>query len=339
MQTATVGRTGVQVTRLGFGCAPIGDLFVQVGAGNAQQVLQAAWDAGIRYFDTSPFYGHGKSEHRLGEFLRQWPRDQFVVSTKVGRVLRATTNRTLLDEEYWSAPLPFTLHFDYSYDGIMRSYEDSLQRLGLGSVDLLVIHDLDLLFHHRQQRVNALLQELATSGWRALEQLRSTGTIRGVGAGINDVGLIPRFLDLIELDFFLVAQDYNLLDHNVLDDDFPRCEAAGVAIVIGALFASGILATGDGHGATYRYAAPPPDVLQRVQAMEAVCGRHGVELATAALQFPLAHPLVATAIPGATRPEYVTGNVQRLQTRVPAELWVELKAEGLLRADAPVPSG
>ena len=336
METAKVGRTGVPVTSLGFGCAPIGDLFVEVGETSARQVLQAAWDAGIRYFDTSPFYGHGKSEHRLGEFLRERPRDRFTVSTKVGRVLRPTGDRSRLSEEFWQKPLPFTLHFDYSYDGIMRSYEDSLQRLGLGSVELLVIHDLDLLFHTRE-RMAALQIELATSGWRALEELRSSGAVRGVGAGINAVGLIPRFLDLLDLDFFLVAQDYNLLDHDVLDEDFPRCEAAGVAIIVGALFASGILATGGRDGATYRYAEPPPEVLQRVLAMEAVCGRHGVDLATAAVQFPLAHPLVAAAIPGATRPEYVTGNVQRLQTPVPADLWAELKAEGLLRADAPVP--
>ncbi len=336
METATVGRTGVQVTPLGFGCAPIGDLFVAVGESGARQVLQAAWDAGIRYYDTSPFYGHGKSEHRLGEFLRGLPRDRFTVSTKVGRVLRPTTDRSRLSQEYWHQPLPFTLHFDYTYDGIMRSYEDSLQRLGLGSVELLVIHDLDLLFHP-PERMAALQIELATSGWRALEELRSSGAVRGVGAGINSVGLIPRFLDLLDLDFFLVAQDYNLLDHDVLDQDFPRCEAAGVAIIVGALFASGILATGGRGGATYRYAEPPPEVLQRVQAMEAVCRRHGVDLATAAVQFPLAHPLVAAAIPGATRPEYVTGNVQRLQTPVPADLWAELKSEGLLRPDAPVP--
>ena len=336
METATVGRTGVPVTPLGVGCAPIGDLFVEVGETSARQVLQAAWDAGIRYFDTSPFYGHGKSEHRLGEFLRGRRRDQFTVSTKVGRVLRPTADRSRLSEEFWQQPLPFTLHFDYSYDGIMRSYEDSLQRLGLGSVELLVIHDLDLLFHP-PERMAALQIELATSGWRALEELRSSGAVRGLGAGINAVGLIPRFLDLLDLDFFLVAQDYNLLDHDVLDEDFPRCEAAGVAIIVGALFASGILATGGRDGATYRYAPPPPEVLRRVQAMEAVCGRHGVDLATAAVQFPLAHPLVAAAIPGATRPEYVTGNLQRLQTPVPADLWAELKTERLLRADAPVP--
>ena len=337
MQAATLGRTGVELTRFGLGCAPLGDLLGNVSATTAREVIHSAWDAGIRYFDTSPFYGHGKSEHRLGEFLRGRPREQFAISTKVGRVLRPTTRPDLLDQQYWRDPLPFTLHFDYSYDGIMRSYDDSLQRLGLGSVDLLVIHDLDLLFHHSEQRVAALMQELATSGWRALDHLRSGGAISGVGAGINAVGLIPRFLDLVELDFFLVAQDYNLLDHDVLDHDFPRCAAAGVGIIVGALFASGILATAGRGGASYRYAAPPPEVMQRVEAMAAVCNRHGVDLATAAVQFPLAHPLVTAAIPGATRPEYVTANVQRLQTPIPAALWTELKSEGLLRADAPTP--
>ena len=337
MRAAILGRTGIELTRLGLGCAPIGDLLGSVSNATARDVMQCAWDAGIRYFDTSPFYGHGKSEHRLGEFLRGRPRDQFRVSTKVGRVLRPTTRPDLLDQQYWRDPLPFTLHFDYSYDGIMRSYEDSLQRLGLGSVDLLVIHDLDQMFHHSEQRIAALMQEVATSGWRALDQLRSSGAISGVGAGINFVGLIPRLLDLVELDFFLVAQDYNLLDHDVLDHDFPRCADAGVSIIVGALFASGILATGGRGNASYRYADPPPEVVQRVQAMAAVCNRHGVDLTTAALQFPLAHPLVTAAIPGAARPDYVTGNVQRRQTPIPADLWAELKSGGLLRPDAPVP--
>ena len=337
MQTATLGRTGVELTRLGLGCAPIGDLLGTVSESTAREVLGSAWDAGVRYYDTSPFYGHGKSEHRLGEFLRGRPREQFKVSTKVGRVLRPTTRPELLDQQYWRDPLPFTLHFDYSYDGIMRSYEDSLQRLGLASVDLLVIHDLDQMFHHSEHRIAALMQEMATSGWRALDQLRSSGAVSGVGAGINFVGLIPRFLDLMELDFFLVAQDYNLLDHDVLDHDFPRCAEAGVSIIIGALFASGILATEGRGNASYRYADPPPEVVQRVQAMAAVCNRHGVDLATAALQFPLAHPLVTAIIPGATRPEFVTGNAKRLQTPIPADLWSDLKSDGLLRPDAPVP--
>lgn len=336
METATLGRTGVPVTRLGLGCAPLGDLFAEVGEANARQVLQAAWDAGIRYFDTAPYYGHGKSEHRLGEFLRGRPREQFTVSTKVGRVLRPSADRSRLSNEYWPAPLPFTLHFDYSYDGIMRSYEDSLQRLGLGCVELLVIHDLDT-FTHPPERVAVLQYELAAGGWRALEELRAGGAVRGVGAGINEVGLIPRFLDLLDLDFFLVAQDYNLLDQGVLEEEFARCEAAGAAVIAGALFASGILATEGRGGASYRYAEPPPEVLRRVRSMAAICNRHGVDLATAALQFPLAHPLVVTAIPGAVRPEYVTANVQRLRTPIPAALWAELKAAGLLRADAPVP--
>lgn len=337
METATLGRTGVAVTRLGLGCAPLGDLFTEVGEANARQVLQAAWDAGIRYFDTAPLYGHGKSEHRLGEFLRGRPREQFAVSTKVGRLLRPAADRSRLNNnEQWPAPLPFTIHFDYSYDGIMRSYEDSLQRLGLGCVELLVIHDLDTVAHP-PERVKVLLYELAAGGWRALEELRAGGAVRGVGAGINELGLIPRFLDLLDLDFFLVAQDYNLLDHGVLAEEFARCEAAGAAIIVGALFASGILAAGGRGGASHRYAEPAPEVRQRVQSMAAICDRHGVDLATAALQFPLAHPLVAAAIPGAVRPEYVTGNVRRLRTPIPAELWAELKAAGLLRADAPVP--
>ena len=266
-------------------------------------MLDAAWDAGIRYFDTSPFYGHGKSEHRVGEFLRDKPRGELVVSTKVGRILVPTRDRSSLDESFYVNPLPFAIRFDYSYDGIMRSYEDSLQRLGLSHVELLYIHDLDLMFHETEARLQALFVELATSGWRALDQLRSSGQVRAVGAGINAMGLIPRFLDMVDLDMFSVAQDYNLLDHDTLDDELPRCAQQDVGVIVGAVFASGIFATAGGGGATYRYAPPPEDVLDRVRSMAAVCERHGADLATAALQFPLAHPLVVGAVPGATRAE------------------------------------
>ena len=301
-------------------------------------MLDAAWDAGIRYFDTSPFYGHGKSEHRVGEFLRDKPRGELVVSTKVGRILVPTRDRSSLDESFYVNPLPFAIRFDYSYDGIMRSYEDSLQRLGLSHVELLYIHDLDLMFHETEARLQALFVELATSGWRALDQLRSSGQVRAVGAGINAMGLIPRFLDMVDLDMFSVAQDYNLLDHDTLDDELPRCAQQDVGVIVGAVFASGILATAGGGGATYRYAPPPEDVLDRVRSMAAVCERHGADLATAALQFPLAHPLVVGAVPGATRAEYVRSNVERLQTRLPPQLWSDLKDDGLIRSDAPTPT-
>ena len=335
--TSNLGSTGVALTNLGFGGAPLGDLFEILSETQAQATLQGAWDAGLRYFDTAPFYGYGKSEHRFGHFLRQQPRNEFVLSTKIGRVLRATRDPDNFDKGMWAGGLPFDLYFDYSYDGIMRSYEDSLQRLSLNSVDLLLIHDLDHLFHVNDTRINAHMVQLGTSGWRALEELRSSGQIKGVGAGVNALGTIPRFLEMVDLDFFIVAMPYTLLDQDVLDAEFPQCEERGVGVVIGAVFASGILATGATENAYYAYAPAPPEVLEKTRRIQAVCDRHNVPLRAAALQFPLAHPIVAAAIPGGLMPEHVQSNVEIFEHPIPADLWSELKAEGLLREDAPTP--
>ena len=339
IERRTLGRTNAVVTKLGFGTAGIGDLTETLKEDVAQQTLQAAWDGGIRYYDTSPFYGHGKSEHRLGHFLRQQPRSEFVVSTKVGRVFRSqerTHPSRRIPADFVGA-LPFEFSFDYSYDGIMRSFEDSLQRLSLPSIDLLLIHDLDFRFHKTDALVTAYLSQLATSGWRALDELRRSGAIKGVGAGINEVGMIPRFLDLVDLDFFLVALYYNLLDQHVLEKDLPRCAEAGVGIIGGAIFASGILATGPVEGARYDYAPATPEIMEKTRRIEAVCRSHNTPLAAAAMQFPLAHPLFAAIIPGAIRPEQVAKNLQLLRHPIPAQLWADLKEQGLLAANAPTP--
>jgi D-threo-aldose 1-dehydrogenase len=338
IERRTLGETNVSVTKLGFGGAGIGDLTEVLKEDQAQQILQAAWDGGIRYYDTSPFYGHGKSEHRMGTFLRQQPRSEFVLATKVGRVFKAAPDAARRQPSQFVGGLPFDLAFDYSYDGIMRSYEDSLQRLSLPSIDFLLIHDLDFWFHKTEALVTAYLAQMATSGWRALEELRRSGAIKGVGAGINELGMMPRFLDLIDLDFFLVALSYNLLTQEVLDEELPRCAEAGVGIVGGAIFASGILATGAVNGASYNYAPASPEILEKTRRIEAVCARHNTPLAAAAMQFPLAHPLVATIIPGAIRPEQVEKNLQLLRHPIPAQLWIDLKDEGLLAANAPTSS-
>jgi D-threo-aldose 1-dehydrogenase len=337
IQTRPIGKTTAQVTQFGFGCAPLGDLFEAISEAQAQQTLQAAWDAGVRYFDTAPFYGYGKSEHRLGYFLRQQPRQDFLISTKVGRVLRAARNLAAFDKGSWADPLPFEFTVDFTYDGIMRSYEDSLQRLGLPSVDFLVIHDLDFYFHQTEARVRAYLNQLFTSGWRALDELRRSGAIQGVGAGINETGMIPRFLELVNLDFFLVAKGYNLLSQEMLEREFALCAERGISIVIGAVFASGILATGAVPGARYFYAPASEEMLAKTRRIEAICQRHGVPLPAAALQFLLAQPLVSAIIPGALTPEQVQTNVNLLQHPIPATFWADLKRDELVRADAPVP--
>ena len=332
-----LGRTGLEVTQLGLGGAGLGDLFDVLEDADANATLQAAWNAGIRYFDTSPWYGRGQSEHRFGRALYRRPRADYVLSTKVGRVFRAVHDAAHFEHGFWRGGLQFRHRFDYSYDGVMRSFEDSLQRLGLPRIDLLLIHDLDFSHHATEAKVTAYLTELHNGGCRALAELRQAGLIGGVGAGINEPGMIPRFLDLLDIDCFLVAMPYTLLDTDVLDSEFPRCVAAGVGFVIGAPFASGILATGAAPGARYRYADAPPEILSRVQRIEAVCARHTVPLSAAALQFPLGHPAVAAVIPGALMPDHVARNVAAFRHVIPADFWAELKHEGLLRPDAPVP--
>jgi D-threo-aldose 1-dehydrogenase len=310
-----VGSTDVEVTELGFGGASLGELFIAVPEQDALATIDAAWDAGIRYFDTAPWYGRGLSELRTGSGLRDHPRDEFALSTKVGRWLRPADGDEF-ERGPWVGGSPNEVVFDYTYDGIMRSVEQSRLRLGITRFDIAFIHDLDRLYFD-EATFAAHFDALATSGWKALEQLRSSGQVKAVGAGINALGLIPRFLDAMDVDAFLVAMPYTLLKQEVLDDEFPAAMARGVGFVIGAVFQSGILATGAVEGATYDYGPAPPDVMERVRRMEAVCERHGITLAAAALRFPLGHPGVAAVIPGA--------------------FWAELKHEGLLRSDAPVP--
>ncbi len=334
--TRLVGRTDVAVTQLGLGGASYGELFYKVPEQDAFGAIQAAWDGGIRYFDTAPWYGRGLSELRTGSGLRDHPRADYVLSTKIGRWLKASRDPDY-DGAPWLGGTPFEVVFDYTYDGIMRAYEQSQLRLGLARYDLAVIHDLDHLYHGAGTRYEGYLAQLGTSGWRAVTELKASGLIRGVGAGVNESGMIPRFLDLVDLDFFLVAMPYTLLRQDVLDTEFPACVTRGIGFVIGAPYQSGILATGPKEGANSNYAAPSPEVNALVSQVQAVCERHGVPLAAAALQFPLGHPSVASVIPGARSAAHVQRNLEVFRHPVPADLWAELKHEGLLRADAPVP--
>jgi D-threo-aldose 1-dehydrogenase len=334
-----LGTTGVEVTQLGWGGASVGELYNPVTEDDALAAVRRAWELGIRYYDTAPWYGRGLSELRTGAGLRDRPRDEFVLSSKVGRWLRAPTDPTGWDGRPWAGGVRFQVVFDYSYDGILRAFEQSQLRLGLRSYDLAIVHDLDLLYHAPEARWQAYFDQLVTGGWRALAELRDAGLIRGIGAGINARGLISRFLAYLEPDFFLVAMPYTLLHQEILHDEFPACEARGLGFIIGAVFQSGILARGPVEGAHYDYAPATEEQLERVRRVEQVCQRHGVPLPAAALQFPLGHPAVASVIPGASRAEHVDRNVAAFRHQIPAELWQELKAEGLLRDDAPVPGG
>jgi len=331
-----IGTTALRVTQLGFGGATLGDMRESISEAQASTTIETAHAAGIGYFDTSPWYGNGKSELRFGHVLRSKPRDSFVISTKVGRVHRRPAEPDSYRHPAWAGGLPFEPKFDYSRDGILKSYEMSLARLGLNRVEALIIHDLDLRFHRSQAGVADRLAELEGGGYQALAELKARGEIAAIGAGINLINMIPRFLERWPIDFFLVAMPYTLLEQEGLEE-LEMCAARGVSIVIGAPYASGILARGPGPGALYRYAPAEPPIIAKAERIDAVCQRYRVPLAAAALQFPLGHQSVVSVIPGPASTEEVRKNLSLMRRDIPDELWAELKAHGLLRADAPTP--
>ena len=333
-----LGRTALQLPVLGFGSAHLGELYRTVPEEESRATLAAAWDHGIRFYDTAPWYGRGLSEHRLGGFLRTLPRDQFQVTTKVGRTLHRPADPAAFDRGPWTGGLNFEVHFDYSYDGVMRSYEQALQRLALDTVDALVIHDLEAMFHG-EKTAGYRRQLTEGGGIRALQELKSAGQIKAFGMGVNTDDALDNVAAGLDLDFLLVAMPYTLLDQWALHHGMARCLEKGMGVIIGAPYASGILVTGSGAGATYAYGKASPEVQAKVQGIERVAAAHEVTLASAALQFVLAHPAVASVIPGAARASEVAGTVAALRAKIPAGFWSDLKDQGLLDPAAPVPAG
>jgi len=334
----TLGQTNVQVTCLGFGGATLGDIRERIDESRSATTIEVAYGAGIGYFDTAPWYGTGKSERRYGTVLGEKPRNSFVLSTKIGRVLERPADPATFRPERWTYGLPHVVRFDYSYGGVMRSYEDSLTRMGLSRIDALLIHDLDHGYHGTDEEVRARLDELdGGGGYRALRELKERGEIGAIGAGINVTGMIPRFLERFDLDFFLVAMPYTLLSQDALDAELPLVQSRGATIVIGAVFASGILAIGPVPGATYGYQAATPAMLEKARRIQEICRRYDVPLGAAALQFPFGHPAVSSVIPGPNAPEQVRGNLGWMRVEIPADLWDDLKEHGLIRPDAPTP--
>jgi D-threo-aldose 1-dehydrogenase len=333
-----VAATELSLPVFGFGSAHLGELYGRVEESDARATLEAAWDSGIRFYDTAPWYGRGLSEHRLGGFLRTRPRDEFLVTTKVGRTLHRPADPASFDRAPWTGGLNFEVHFDYSYDGIMRSYEQALQRLALDTVDALVIHDLDDTFHEPEPFA-AHQKSLRDTGMKALHELKRAGDIKAYGMGVNTADALETVATQVELDFCLVAMPYTLLDQQSLHTGMATCLKRNVSVIIGAPFASGILVTGSGGNAKYGYAAAPPEVQTKVRGLEAACAAHDVKLAHAALQFPLAHPAVVSIIPGAARPQEVEANVASLSVPIPAAFWADLKSQGLIDPEAPTPAG
>lgn len=340
MQTRQLraGSGAIDLTVMGFGGAPLGNLYTAITEDAADATLDAAWDAGIRIFDTAPLYGFGLSEERFGRALAERPRQEFVISTKIGRVLRDRRPEEVLEYNFVDVPSR-SFDYDYSYDGVMRSHEASLKRLRQDRVDILLVHDVDIFTHGTREASDRRVRELFDQGgYRAMEELRSGGVVKAIGAGVNEWQVCETLLGLADFDCFLLAGRYTLLEQEALDSFLPLCERRNVGIILGGPFNSGILATGPIPEARYNYAPAPPDIVARVTRVEAVCLAHGVKLIEAALQFVLAHPAVKTVIPGANSPDQVRANVRLLNARIPPSFWSDLKSEGLLREGAPVPA-
>lgn len=329
----------VPLTRMGFGGAPLGNLYRKVSDEDAQGALRAAWEAGIRYFDTAPQYGLGLSELRFGEAMHHVDRNALTLSTKIGRLLVDCAPDEVTPEAFVDVPQK-RIVFDYSYDGVMRSHEASLQRLGVDQIDILLVHDVDAFSHGSREASDARVRELFDrGGYRALVELRDAGTVKAIGAGVNEWEVCERLLGLGDFDCFLLAGRYTLLEQEALESFLPLCVQSDVAIILGGPYNSGILATGAVEGARYNYVPAPPEILNRVRRIEAICADHGVRLIEAALQFVLGHPAVRTVIPGAVSAAEVEANVAILSRQLPDGLWTDLKSTGLLRADAPTPGG
>jgi D-threo-aldose 1-dehydrogenase len=325
LEKIALGSSGLEVTRLGLGCAAIGGLYGDIPDEQATQVVHKALDLGLNLFDTAPLYGSGKSERRLGQALKDVPRDSYVLASKVGSILVPSAGEDR-GSDIFENPPPFKPVFDYSYDGVMRSFEDSLERLGVECIDILHIHDPD---DHWQEAI--------AGAFPALDKLRSEGVISAVSAGMNQWQMLARFAREGDFDCFLLAGRYSLLDQSSLDELLPLCLEKNIGIVAGGTYNSGILAKGAKPGATYNYGAAPTDILEKAAAIEVVAARHNVDIKAAASQFVFAHPAITCIIPGTRQPGRVEENFNLLTQEVGSEFWADLQNEGLLHKTAPVP--
>ena len=327
MKKRTVGQTHLEIDVLGLGCAPLGGNFVDLDYSQAAELVQAARDAGIGYFDTAPWYGFGRSERVVGDMLRG---SDYVLSDKVGRLLAPGAVKNPM-EFGMIDPLPFHVIYDYSYDGIMRAYEDNLQRLGLERIDILLAHDIGTFQHGDENSRH--FADLAQSGYRAMDELRSAGLVKAIGLGVNENQVCQDALGIGDWDVFLLAGRYTLLEQTPLDALFPACEAAGTTIICGGPFNSGVLVGRE----MWNYAKAPQHIVDKARALGEVAERFGIPLAAAALQFPLGHPIVTSVIPGPRDASELKQIVDWFDTPIPAEFWSELVERGLLAEEAPLP--
>jgi D-threo-aldose 1-dehydrogenase len=321
MKTRRIGKTKLEVTEISFGAAALGGLYRACPREQAIDTLQAAWDSGIRYFDVAPWYGLGLAERRVGDFLRDQPDRSYVLSTKVGRLLRPVPTGTVPDYSYVD-PLSFDADYDYSYDGIMRSVEFSYARLGLNHIDILYVHDIGVYTHGAAK--NAVYQkQLLDSGIKALEELKSSGAISAFGLGVNEVPVCLDVMRNADIDCILMAGRYTLLDRSAVAELLPLCRQKGTSLVVGGVFNSGILATGPVPGSHFDYMPANDDVLAKVGAMEAIAKKHGVPLAAPALQFPLRNPLVSSVLIGTAKASSLERNMQLFEPALPDTIFPE----------------
>lgn len=335
-------RSGAELsfTELGFGAAPLGNLYRPMTEREARTLLETVWASGCRYFDTAPLYGLGLSETRLNGLLRPKPRKSYLISTKVGRILERCgpkeRSRQIGPGAFFETPSRRE-RYDYSYDGVMRSLEFSLERLGLDDIDIVYVHDVDVTTHGSQEAAHARIKEFMNGGQRALEKLRASGAIKAIGAGVNDWEIAEKLAHIGDFDVFLLAGRYTLLEQDALTSFLPLCLEKKIGVVVGGPFNSGILATGVKTDAHYNYGPAPDEVKERVRRLQQTCKAFKVKLPEAALRFPLGHPAVVSVIPGAQRASEAKRNATMMAAKVPAGLWRALKAEKLLREDAPTP--
>lgn len=329
-------RTGHALTTLGLGTAPLGGLFASVDEADAHATLDLAWQAGIRYFDTAPFYGYGLAEHRVGAALRGHPRSAWTLSTKVGRLMRPLPRDTGTVEAIrgndWARPLPFEPVFDYTAAGIRRSLEDSLQRLGVSRVDIALVHDIGR-YTHGEEHARYWQQLTDGGGLRELQALRSERLVGAIGLGVNEWPVVMDTLAHVDLDCVLLAGRYTLLEQGALSPFLETCRQREVGVIVGGVFNSGVLA----GGAKFDYLDASPEVIERVRRLDATCREFGVPLPAAALQFPLAHPAVVSCLSGARNAAELRQTLDWMRLDIPAALWAALAERGLVDAAAPLP--
>ncbi|MFI8232392.1 aldo/keto reductase [Streptomyces sp. NPDC085900] len=325
MRRNRLGKSGVQVTELGFGGGPLGGLFAPLDDETAARALEAAWDSGIRYFDTSPHYGIGHSERRIGGLLRDKPRAEATLSTKVGRLLVPQDPAGRMDEAF-AVPATHRRVWDFSRDGVLRSVEDSLERMGVARIDLLLLHDAEEHF-----------EDALSEGLPALAELRAHGVVGAIGAGMYHPGKLTRLVQESDVDVVMLSGRYTLLDQSALDELLPACVDRGVSVLAASIFNSGLLATArPSEGATFDYAPAAPRMIERAHRIADVCEAHGVTLPALAMTFPLLHPAVSGIVVGMRTAEEVRRNIAAFATEIPNPIWDDLRAEGLLDERAPV---